>query len=68
LGDTITNELQVQRTASKGINMLRVRADTEEQADKIITNTGKLNPEIWKFYLRAKLEPAGSGWWIARRA
>ena len=59
-------EIQVQRN-SKGITLLRVKAETEDQARVELESAAKQDGAIRLFMLRCILAPAGSGWWIARR-
>ncbi len=66
MGGEVTAEIQVQRN-SKGITLLRVKSETEDQARVNLEAAAKQDAAIRLFMLRCTLVPAGSGWWIARR-
>jgi hypothetical protein len=66
MGGEVTAEIQVQRN-SKGITLLRVKSETEDQARVNLEAAAKQDGAIRIFMLRCTLTPAGSGWWIARR-
>lgn len=66
MGGAVTAEIQVQRN-SKGITLLRVKAETETVARENLEAAAKQDAHIRLFMLRCVLTPAGSGWWIARR-
>ena len=66
MGGAVTAEIQVQRN-SKGITLLRVKAETETVARENREAAAKQEAQIRLFMLRCSLALAGSGWWIARR-
>jgi len=66
MGGAVTAEIQVQRN-SKGITLLRVKAESEASAWENLEAAAKQDAQIRLFMLRCILAPAGSGWWIARR-